>query len=254
MSIGFRPTPEDNEIIQAHKRPDESTSDVLRRALRALDRDRWEQQAREDMERIAASGEDLSDESDDWGFDEDGQLEDRRGEAESRPRVVTFREMEDSGEHRPHGEGRVFQGSSFQGREDVETWTVLDASVAVEGLPQDVHLVNMSHMPGHTRGDLSRMGPLLEQRGRSARDATRASEVRPSRRDAAVTNTFFTSSDDGAGVFYECKYVGGVETGALKGLSVAAGAAVRRLAEGRQPSTPPKLARLRAAARRANKR
>ncbi|WP_412079402.1 hypothetical protein ACLF6K_38120 (plasmid) [Streptomyces xanthophaeus] len=66
MSVGFRPTPADNEIIQAHKRPEESTSDVLRRALRALDRQKWDEQARQDMERIAATGEDLSDEPDDW--------------------------------------------------------------------------------------------------------------------------------------------------------------------------------------------
>ncbi|MFF8867995.1 hypothetical protein ACF08B_38835 [Streptomyces sp. NPDC015139] len=79
MSVGFRPSPEDNEIIQAHKRPDESTSDVLRRALRALDRERWDSQAREDMERIAASGEDLSDEPDEWGYDEDGAPADLRG-------------------------------------------------------------------------------------------------------------------------------------------------------------------------------
>ncbi|WP_226966753.1 hypothetical protein [Streptomyces phaeolivaceus] len=79
MSVGFRPSQEDNEIIQAHKRPDESTSDVLRRALRALDRERWDKQAREDMERIAASGEDLSDEQDEWGYDEDGRATDLRG-------------------------------------------------------------------------------------------------------------------------------------------------------------------------------
>ncbi|MER7739982.1 hypothetical protein ABTX34_16980 [Streptomyces sp. NPDC096538] len=78
MSVGFRATPEDNEIIRAHKRPEESTSDVLRRALRALDREAWQQQARADMERIAASGEDLSEEPDDWGFDEDGKVVDLR--------------------------------------------------------------------------------------------------------------------------------------------------------------------------------
>lgn len=78
MSVGFRPTAADNEIIQAHKRPDESTSDVLRRALRALDRERWQAEARADMERIAAGGEDLSDEPDDWGFDENGQPVDLR--------------------------------------------------------------------------------------------------------------------------------------------------------------------------------
>ncbi|MEU4924555.1 hypothetical protein AB0G29_35040 [Streptomyces parvus] len=70
MSVGFRPTPEDSEIIRAHQRPDESTSDVLRRALRALDRERWDQQARTDMDRITAAGEDLSDEPDEWGYDD----------------------------------------------------------------------------------------------------------------------------------------------------------------------------------------
>ncbi|WP_309318852.1 hypothetical protein [Streptomyces salinarius] len=78
-SIGFRPTAEDDELIRAHRRPDESTTDVLRRALRALDRERWDQQARADMERIAASDEDLSDEPDDWFLDEDGEPVDRRG-------------------------------------------------------------------------------------------------------------------------------------------------------------------------------
>lgn len=80
MSIGFRPTAADSEMIQAHKRPDESTSDVLRRALRALDREKWQVEARKDMERIAASGEDLSEEPDDWGFDGDGQPVDLRGD------------------------------------------------------------------------------------------------------------------------------------------------------------------------------
>lgn len=83
MSVGFRPTEADNEIIQAHKRPEETTSDVLRRALRALDRQRWESQAREDMERIAAAGEDLSEEPDEWGYDEAGHFVDLRGEQRS---------------------------------------------------------------------------------------------------------------------------------------------------------------------------
>ncbi|MEU6460254.1 hypothetical protein [Streptomyces sp. NPDC047065] len=82
MAVGFRPQPEDNKLIEAHRRPGESTTDVLRRALRALDREQWDQQAREDMERIAASSEDLSAEPDDWGYDEDGHTVDRRGEAE----------------------------------------------------------------------------------------------------------------------------------------------------------------------------
>ncbi|MFE5523523.1 hypothetical protein ACFQ9Q_38275 [Streptomyces virginiae] len=77
MTVGFRPTQADSEIINAHKRPEESTSDVLRRALRALDRQKWDEQARQDMERLAASGEDLSDEPDDWGYDVDGSPVDR---------------------------------------------------------------------------------------------------------------------------------------------------------------------------------
>lgn len=86
MSVGFRPTPEDTEIIRAHQRPEESTSDVLRRALRALDRERWDQEARADMERIAAAGEDLSDEPDEWGYDDADSVVDLRG-SEDRPGV-----------------------------------------------------------------------------------------------------------------------------------------------------------------------
>ncbi|MEW1590387.1 hypothetical protein AB0283_33625, partial [Micromonospora vinacea] len=52
------------------------------------------QQAREDMERIAASGEDLSAEPDDWGYDEDGHTVDRRGtEAESQPANVSHDDL-----------------------------------------------------------------------------------------------------------------------------------------------------------------
>ncbi|MFE5541278.1 RuvA C-terminal domain-containing protein [Streptomyces sp. NPDC056519] len=80
MSMGFRPTEADDKIIKAHKRPGESTSDVLRRALRALDRQTWDEQARRDMERIATSGEDLSEEPDDWGYGENGHLMDRSHE------------------------------------------------------------------------------------------------------------------------------------------------------------------------------
>lgn len=78
MSVGFRPTEADSELIEAHRRPGEATADVLRRALRALDQQRWAAQAREDMERIAASGEDLSEEPDEWGFDGAGQFTDLR--------------------------------------------------------------------------------------------------------------------------------------------------------------------------------
>lgn len=80
MSVGFRPTEDDAEIIQALKRPGEKTSDVLRRALRALERDEWQRQADIDMQAIAASGENLSDEPDEWGHDEAGNVVDRRVE------------------------------------------------------------------------------------------------------------------------------------------------------------------------------
>ncbi len=38
-TIGFRPTEEDERIIKAAMRPDERTSDVIRRALRLLERE-----------------------------------------------------------------------------------------------------------------------------------------------------------------------------------------------------------------------
>jgi hypothetical protein len=63
-TIGFRPTAEDEKIIRAAMRGDEHTSDVIRRALRLLEREVWLSRAREDAERLA--GEDLSGERDDW--------------------------------------------------------------------------------------------------------------------------------------------------------------------------------------------
>ena len=63
-SIGFRPTEEDERIIKAAMRPDERTSDVIRRALRLLEREVWLRQARIDAERLAC--EDLTAESDAW--------------------------------------------------------------------------------------------------------------------------------------------------------------------------------------------
>jgi antitoxin ParD1/3/4 len=62
--IGFRPTEEDQRIIKAAMREDESTTDVIRRALRLLAREQWLSQARHDAERLA--DEDLSDEKDAW--------------------------------------------------------------------------------------------------------------------------------------------------------------------------------------------
>jgi antitoxin ParD1/3/4 len=72
MSVGFRPTEEDLRIIEANRRKDEKTSDVIRRALRLLDREAWEERARADMHRLSA--EDLSTEPDAWELDTDGNI------------------------------------------------------------------------------------------------------------------------------------------------------------------------------------
>nr|MDT0667195.1 hypothetical protein [Micromonospora sp. DSM 115978] len=63
-TIGFRPTDEDVRIIKAAMRPDERTSDVIRRALRLLEREVWLARARSDAERLVA--EDLAGEADAW--------------------------------------------------------------------------------------------------------------------------------------------------------------------------------------------
>jgi antitoxin ParD1/3/4 len=63
-TIGFRPTEEDARIIEAATREGESTSDVIRRALRLLEREAWVTRARADAERLA--DEDFSGEGDAW--------------------------------------------------------------------------------------------------------------------------------------------------------------------------------------------
>jgi hypothetical protein len=63
-TIGFRPTEEDERIMREAMREDERTADVIRRALRLLDREAWLARAREDAERLA--DEDLSGEADAW--------------------------------------------------------------------------------------------------------------------------------------------------------------------------------------------
>ena len=72
MSVGFRPTEEDLRVIEANRRQDEKTSDVIRRALRLLDREAWEERARADMHRLKS--EDLSAEADAWEYDADGNI------------------------------------------------------------------------------------------------------------------------------------------------------------------------------------
>lgn len=72
VSVGFRPTEEDLRVIEANRRGDEKTSDVIRRALRLLDREAWEERARADMRRLRS--EDLSAEQDAWEYDTDGNI------------------------------------------------------------------------------------------------------------------------------------------------------------------------------------
>jgi antitoxin ParD1/3/4 len=72
MSIGFRPAEEDLRVIEANRREGEKTSDVIRRALRLLDREAWEERARADMYRLR--NEDLSAEADSWEYDESGNI------------------------------------------------------------------------------------------------------------------------------------------------------------------------------------
>jgi antitoxin ParD1/3/4 len=71
MSVGFRPTEEDLRVIEANRRENEKTSDVIRRALRLLAREAWEERARADMHRLRT--EDLSGEADAWEYD-DGRI------------------------------------------------------------------------------------------------------------------------------------------------------------------------------------
>jgi antitoxin ParD1/3/4 len=63
-TIGFRPTEEDERIIRSAMRTGDSTSDVIRRALRLLDREVWLTEARAAAEQLA--DEDLSEEEDAW--------------------------------------------------------------------------------------------------------------------------------------------------------------------------------------------
>lgn len=63
-TIGFRPTDEDEQIIKAAMQSGEHKSDVIRRALRLLEREVWVKQARADASRLR--DEDLSVERDAW--------------------------------------------------------------------------------------------------------------------------------------------------------------------------------------------
>jgi antitoxin ParD1/3/4 len=65
-TIGFRPTEEDQRIIDTAMQAtgDTNTSDVIRRALRLLERETWLTRARADAQRLAE--ENLGDEEGAW--------------------------------------------------------------------------------------------------------------------------------------------------------------------------------------------
>lgn len=63
-SIRFRPTAEDERILREASRPGENTSDILHRALRLLDHERWLEQSHADAERL--KDEDVNAEPEAW--------------------------------------------------------------------------------------------------------------------------------------------------------------------------------------------
>ncbi|GAA5042382.1 hypothetical protein [Nocardia callitridis] len=65
-TIAFRATEVDKELVRDLAEPGETSSDVLRRALRVLDRERWHRVAQADADRLMASGENLGNEPDAW--------------------------------------------------------------------------------------------------------------------------------------------------------------------------------------------
>jgi Arc/MetJ-type ribon-helix-helix transcriptional regulator len=73
MGVWFRLTDEDLRVIDVSRRPGERASDVIRRALRLLDREAWEERARADMHRLV--NEDVSIEADAWRYDSDGNIQ-----------------------------------------------------------------------------------------------------------------------------------------------------------------------------------
>ncbi|MDQ8707269.1 hypothetical protein RCO28_33090 [Streptomyces sp. LHD-70] len=78
-TVAFRPNDEDRRVIAELKREGESASDLLRRALKQLEREARREAMYADMARLAH--EDLSDEPDDWGVAEGGGVVDLRGSA-----------------------------------------------------------------------------------------------------------------------------------------------------------------------------
>jgi hypothetical protein len=66
VTIGFRANDHDKELLARLAHAGETTTEVLRRALEALERLEWERQAQTDARRIMATGEDLGQEADAW--------------------------------------------------------------------------------------------------------------------------------------------------------------------------------------------
>ncbi|MGN9842983.1 hypothetical protein ACTMTI_33155 [Nonomuraea sp. H19] len=64
--IGFRANAEDERIIRAAMREGERPSDVIRRALRVLHCEMWQEGLRREARR--QNGEDLSGEQDGWRY------------------------------------------------------------------------------------------------------------------------------------------------------------------------------------------
>ncbi|MFD4481532.1 hypothetical protein ACFWPU_36225 [Streptomyces sp. NPDC058471] len=71
-TVAFRTSDEDKRVIAGLLKEGESASDLLRRALRRLEREALRDQMYADMARLA--DEDLSDEPDDWTVAEDGTI------------------------------------------------------------------------------------------------------------------------------------------------------------------------------------
>lgn len=65
-TIAFRATAADRDLVNQLAEPGETASDVLRRALRVLERERWHEQMQGDADRIMASDEDINAEPDAW--------------------------------------------------------------------------------------------------------------------------------------------------------------------------------------------
>ncbi|WP_054813347.1 hypothetical protein [Nocardia arizonensis] len=65
-TTGIRFSQADKTLVAKLAKPDETTADVIRRALHALEHQEWILAAQHEAERIDAAGEDLNKEPDAW--------------------------------------------------------------------------------------------------------------------------------------------------------------------------------------------